>query len=314
MIMTYLSAKEKNVLQLTSRHFREIFLGYRFKKSCTLIVPSYRYGIYAIEMCYRTGTALPLGLMKDRRYATMGISGNKSKLVVVGGREYLNCLSSAECYDFGTKQWEALPNMRTKRGTTSGVFLADGLTFLVTGGDNGKILSSCEQLSLTTRTWSPAAVLSGPRGGHCTVLYNSKPVVLGGCNGSGWLNMCEQYSPTNNTWSIFPAFKSGRAYFAAAVVLDKLYIAGGMGAADSVEVYDGSAWADLPFSLPQNTRYNCTMICMQGKLVVIGKNRNGIHIYTLPNDEEKTGEWKDNGTLYYRGSQYFGFIEKIVFY
>ena len=166
-----------------------------------------------------------------RCYHAVGISGDKNNVVVAGGRNDTSgaVLSSAEWYNFNANKWDALPNISTYRTSTGGVFLADGTTFLVTGGYNGsRILSSCEQLNITTRTWSFAASLSISRGFHCTVLYNGKPVVLGGLNVSSYaLDSCEQYTPTTNAWTGFPALKMVRYWGGATVIQSRIYITGG---------------------------------------------------------------------------------------
>ncbi len=89
-----------------------------------------------------------------------------------------------------------------------------------------------------------------------------------------------QYS-ISNSWSSFPSFSTARREFGAAVVLDKIYIAGGDSsgsALSSVEVYSGTSWSFLPSSLAQTRRY-CAAVAFQNKLVVLGGDRTAIEVF-----------------------------------
>jgi hypothetical protein len=110
------------------------------------------------------------------------------------------------------------------------------------------------------------AVLLKRTEAHASVLFfNNVVVVLGGQNaavvlGVGPYNTCEQYNSASNTWSQFPSFSTARFGFGAAVVLNKIYIAGRSPAASlsSVEVYNGTSWS--PLSLPLSLKLDITVL------------------------------------------------------
>ncbi|MDZ4700414.1 MAG: malectin domain-containing carbohydrate-binding protein, partial [Rhodothermales bacterium] len=111
-----------------------------------------------------------------------------------------------------------------------------------------------------TDTWTvgatiPAARLRGSAG---AVAYNGKLYLvsgsLGGHAGSAvYLPMFDQYDPATGAWTIMPNMPRGRDHFNAAIIGDKLYVAGGRAGSvgstiPEVDVYDFNAgsWSTLP--------------------------------------------------------------------
>jgi hypothetical protein len=212
---------------------------------------------------------------------------NKTKLIVCGGYNLAGSpLSSCEMLDLTNvlAGWRSIAEMLSVRGETSGILLPDNKTFLVTGGVNASRLLSCEKLDIVSNTWSSAGNLLGSRDGHASVFFNNSVVVLGGANVGNSLNTCKQFNSTSNAWSIFPSFSTARYYFGAAVVLNKIYIAGGFSASlstqalSSVEVFNGTSWSSLPSSL-SIARESAEAVAFQNKFAVMGGNRTVIEVY-----------------------------------
>ncbi len=215
---------------------------------------------------------------------------SKTKLIACGGVGLRQKpLKSCEMLDLSNKAagWTLISNMTQARASTSGILLPDGNTFLMIGGsgDRNAATASCEKLDIKEGTWSSAGNLSlGPRTNHRSVLYNDNVIVLGGFDASyQFTNTCEQYNATSNMWSQFqPSFIYARLNFGVAVVLDKIYIAGGSTLDSSkstiVEVFDGTSWADLGSTLTQ-ARSACTAVSFQNKLVVLGGEPATIEVF-----------------------------------
>jgi hypothetical protein len=213
----------------------------------------------------------------------------KTKLIVCGGFND-RLINSCEALDLSnqTAGWKMIANMSTTRFGASGNLLPGDKSFLVVGGNAGNIISTCEMLDIASNTWSSAANLSrGPRSAHSSVLFNNNVIVMGGSNGTNGtsvLSTCEQYDAASNTWSTFPSFSTARRLFAAAVVLGKIYIAGGSSASfstqalNSVEVFHGTSWSSLPSSLSL-ARESAEAVAFQNKFAVIGGNRTVIEVY-----------------------------------
>jgi N-acetylneuraminic acid mutarotase len=237
----------------------------------------------------QTWTDLP-PMMTERGVYPAACAVNKTRLIVCGGSNSAagSQLSSCEMLDLTSQGlfvgWRWVPGMSTARTWTSGVLLPDNKTLLVTGGANSSthVLSSCEKLDIAANTWSSVGnfFLGGPRHAHTSVLFNNSIVVLGGSNAADYLKTCERYDHVTNTWSVFPSFSAARHSFGAAVVLDKIYIAGGYNgtALSSVEVFNGASWSPLSPSLAQ-TRQLCAAVLFQNKVVVLGGSQSTIEVF-----------------------------------
>ncbi len=176
----------------------------------------------------KTGAWAPLPDLYGKRIgAAACIVG--SKVIVAGGSRGDSSLSSAEYLDLEADEreraWVMIPSkMKKARGYCSGVLLDDGITFLVTGGCDGDSFSSCEQLNTTTMTWSDAPSMITRRSDHCTVLYKSKVVVLGGYPDT---SRCEEFNSRKKKWSSFPRLSQTRCTHGTAVLNDRIFVCGG---------------------------------------------------------------------------------------
>lgn len=220
-------------------------------------------------------TAMPDMTTKRRGSVACAVGSN---VIVTGGSSEGEYLNTCEYLDLGTdeedKKWVMIESMKEARVDFSGVLLDDGVTFLVTGGNNGdQKLASCEQLNTSTMTWSDAPSMSTARSSHCTVLYKKKAVVLGGCDEEyNALAVCEEYDSASKRWSPFPPFIQARAEFGACVLNDQIYVCGGYvnrSISDCVEVYDGVMWRVLDSCL-SSSRWGNACVVWKGKVVVIG--------------------------------------------
>ncbi len=223
----------------------------------------------------QTWTALP-SMMTARSERPAVCAVNKTKLIACGGYDGTNDLNSCETLDLTDQAvgWRLIANMSTPRACTSGTLLPDNKTFLMIGGGSygtsAAKLSACEKFNTGSNTWSGAARLAVIRSFHTSALVNSKVVVMGGRDSQGSaLNTCEQYDPTLNKWTVFPSFSTARSTLSSAVVLNKIYIAGDAGGGSSVEVFDGTLWSRLAWSLAK-TRSDCAAVAFQNKFVVLG--------------------------------------------
>jgi serine/threonine-protein kinase PknK len=218
------------------------------KMTNTRIIAIGGYGLSSVEMYEsKTGTWTSLPDMTTKRLASaLCIVG--SKVIVAGGHDGNKYLSSTEYLDLEGKgrdmRWTVIPSMNETRSAVRGVLLDDGVTFFVTGGNNGESrLSSCEQLDTTTMTWSDAPSMATARSAHCTVLYKKKVVAIGGVNvkGSGFA-LCEEYDTSSKTWSAFPSLTATMFWHGACVLDDRIFVSGGRvngSPSDIVEMYDG---------------------------------------------------------------------------
>jgi hypothetical protein len=282
---------------------REVSAGFNAKKiDKTRIIAIGGLGLSSVEM-YESKigrwTKLP-DMRRTRGGAAACIVG--SKVIVTGGWNdgYLNTCEYLDLAAEGNKKWVVIPStMQEARGGCSGVVLDDGVTFLVSGGvnddDDDDALSSCEQLDTVTMTWSDVPSMDSARSNHCTVLYKSKAVVIGGLDAtSDDLALCEEYDAANETWSAFPCLTSTRYWHGACVLDDRIFVCGGYvdgSASDSVEVFDGVRWHVLDSSL-SSPRWDPLCVVWEGKVVVLGGDGDKSQDVEVFDEVEK--RWRSN--------------------
>jgi N-acetylneuraminic acid mutarotase len=113
-------------------------------------------------------------------------------------------------------------------------------------------------LDTITGTWSEAAPLPAPRGGHAAVVMDDGIHVIGGGNDRTTLADHDVYDPRADRWRALAPLPRSEGSPAAAVMNGKLYAVGGRsGPADfgAVDVYDPAreAWSPGPAVEPRGT-------------------------------------------------------------
>lgn len=121
-------------------------------------------------------------------------------------------------------------------------------------------------------TWSTAAPLAEPRGGHAATVLNGKIHIIGGGNSRSTLANHSEYVPATNRWTERAPLSRSKGSPAAVVLDGKLYSIGGRsgpGDFGDVEVYDPSkdAWTSGPSIEPRGTA-GAAVYC--GEIYVFG--------------------------------------------
>ncbi len=121
------------------------------------------------------------------------------------------------------------------------------------------------------------------RGSAGAVVYQNKIYIVNGLtNGhtSGWKNWFDVFDPRTNEWSQLPNSPRARDHFHAAVIGNKLYVAGGRRSGQqttftptigAVDVYNfqSNSWSTLPNNIPTK-RAATTVGVLGNELIVIG--------------------------------------------
>lgn len=107
-------------------------------------------------------------------------------------------------------------------------------------------------------TWTSAAPLPAPRGGHAAVVLNNEIHVLGGGNDRSTIADHDVYDPRADAWSPRAALPRAAGSPAAVVHMGKIYAIGGRSGPDdfgSVDIYDPArdAWTAGPPIAPRGT-------------------------------------------------------------
>ena len=136
----------------------------------------------------------------------------------------------------------------------------DGKVYLIGGFVTDTNLPSAGVLVYDTkaRTWSDAAPLPTPRGGHAAVVRDGRIHVLGGGNSETTLADHDVFDPAKNAWTALAPLPRAEGSPAAVVFGGKVYAIGGRsGPSDfgAVDIYDSAThrWSAGPPIEPRGT-------------------------------------------------------------
>lgn len=256
------------------------------------------------------------------------------KFILLGGRG----MKPIDIYNTQTKDWTEGAQPPFEIHHIQAVEL-DGLVYVIgamTGGWPYETpLSHILIYDPVLNTWAigPEIPEHRRRGGAGTVVYNDKIyVVCGIINGhtSGWVNWLDEFDPKSNQWRELPNAPRARDHLHAAVVDDKLVVAGGRrsgygngGFATTIketDVYDFETgeWTELPSpdgDIPTE-RAGIAAAVYQGKVLIIGGESGSQQ--SAHNEVEaldlSTGTWETLPPLKRgrHGTQAIYFDDKIV--
>ena len=172
-----------------------------------------------------------------------------------------------------------------KRWRVAGMLPGDGLNapaavalggriYLIGGfaGTTNLPVDSVQVFDPASATWSSAAPLPAPRGGHAAVVLDGKIHVLGGGNSVSTIADHSVYDPATSSWSEAAPLPRAEGSPAAVVFGGKLYAIGGRsGSSDygDVYVYDAArdAWTRGPSIPPRGT---AGAVVYRGAIYVFG--------------------------------------------
>lgn len=173
-----------------------------------------------------------------------------------------------------------------KPRTGAAVAVLDGRLYVVSGFDGAKTIDAVEAYDPVTDSWTSRASIPTARTAAGAAAIAGKLYVFGGCGRNsegnhdcrvGTTNAMEAYDPRTNTWTTKAPMPTTRSAVAAAVIGDKLYVAGGRGPCPPcppyqvLEIYDPSTdtWdrsaAPLPIAVS-----GAGGVALNGKFYVVG--------------------------------------------
>ena len=168
-------------------------------------------------------------------------------------------VSSVERFD--GHRWRPETRLPVSGGLNATAAVAIGTRVYVLGGFVGTGNVPTARVSVydtATRTWSRAADLPSPRGGHAAVVLAGRIHVLGGGNSVSTLADHSVYDPATNRWSSAAPLSRSKGSPAAVLFGGRIYAIGGRsGTSDygDVEIYDEAAdrWTAGPPIPPRGT-------------------------------------------------------------
>jgi len=161
---------------------------------------------------------------------------------------------------FDGRAWHDETTLPGRGVNAPAAVVVDGRIFLIGGFDtvSNVPVATVRVYDTAARTWSEAAPLPMPRGGHAAVAMEDGIHVIGGGNDRTTLADHDVYDPRSNTWRSLPPLPRSEGSPAAAVLEGSLYAVGGRsGSADfgAVDIYDPvrRTWSTGPPVEPRGT-------------------------------------------------------------
>ena len=214
-------------------------------------------------------------------------SSSKKEIIIMGGMDNREVTKSVIFFNLACGTYAELPPMNSPRTVASSCVYNNHV--IVAGGWVGKRrVNSIEILRINEDP--PRWTISNTRlptvlTGHVLKVYQEKLLVIGGVEGTGKIsNKINELALENpHTSTLLATMPQSRAFHAAEIVNDKLFILGGMTKNDndgvihdSVVVYDfiTKEFNTCP-SLPKHVLCMCTVTWGKKIIVVGGVDKNG---------------------------------------
>lgn len=232
------------------------------------------------------------------------------KFYLFGGRENSQDL---DVYDYQTKTWSTIPASAPKEFNHFQATEYQGLIWVIGAFQTNNFPDELPADFIWTYNPATDIWIQGPeipdsrkRGSSGLVMYNDKFYVIGGNtigHNGGYIPWFDEFDPATGTWTPLADAPRARDHFHAAVIGDKLYLAGGrLSGGDGgtfaplipeVDVYDFTTgtWTTLPAgqNLP-TPRGAASVGVFQNELYVIGGEIGTDLQGNVVNDAVKTTE------------------------
>lgn len=199
------------------------------------------------------------------------------KVLVAGGADGTDVLSSADVYDPATGKWSPTGSMLDGRIGAAAAVLPDGQVLVAGGADRSGALTSAEIYDPRSGQWTATGSLHSARAfaGEASLGDGDVMIVGGESDGHNALSSTERYDWRSGHWSAGPSLGTSRA-FAAVLALPGggVLAAGGSGpkgeALASAERLDpsGNRWS--PIASMHEARLIAVGAVADGRAVVIG--------------------------------------------
>ena len=163
-------------------------------------------------------------------------------LVVCGGYDGKNRLSSSEAYDAELNKWKSISSLKQNRDGNQ-LATSGGCLYTMGGLDERDYLSTVERLDGLDQAWKSVSSMQTPRFEFAAVSCNDVIYSIGGVNDkSNALKSVEKYDYAPNKWVYVNEMNFERRGHSACVMQGKIFVVGGYNArgdqVKEIECYD----------------------------------------------------------------------------
>jgi N-acetylneuraminic acid mutarotase len=222
-------------------------------------------------------TITPMVAARALHSATLLPNG---KVLVTGGYNGSDSLSSTELYDPVKNSWSTVTPMTAARAWHSATLLPNGKV-LVAGGYGSGYLNGAELYNPATDSWSLTGSMATARRLHsATLIPGGKVLIAGGANIGGFLSGAELYDQATGIWSPAGSMTAARQSHSATFLPNGfVLITGGMngsGPLSGAELYIPvtNSWS-LTTPLAIARYYHSATLLTGGKVLVTGGSDAG---------------------------------------
>jgi len=253
---------------------------------------------------YESGTCTAIGSLATtaRSYHTATLLAN-GNVLVAGGTDGTNSLTSAELYNGVNSTWTTTGSLVVARKAHTATSLPDGSVLVVGGTDGTNPLASAELYDPASGIWSATGSLQTARYYHtATLLPNGRVLVVGGTDGTNPLASAELYDPATGAWSTTGNLGT-RRYSNSATLLSNgtVLVAGGTDGTNSLasaELYDpATATWSATVNLGTARNLHTATLLSNGTVLVAGGTDGTSILATAELYNPATGVWSATGSL-----------------
>ncbi len=248
---------------------------------------------------------------RDGHTATLLPNGN---VVIAGGENNNQALSSSEVYSPTFRSWAVSGNLNVARSNASTVLLPSG-AILIAGGCVANCLgattASAELYKSVGGIWTSTRAMATARTYFSMVLLPSgQALVAGGCTGlnangcSGVTNKAEIYNPSTGKWTATGSMIAARGNLTATLLPNgKVLVAGGINGAGNplgtAELYNPATgkWTATGKMITARDEHTATLLSTGNVLVAGGEDVSGVTTTKTELYKPSTGKWTATGNL-----------------
>jgi hypothetical protein len=261
-----------------------------------------------------SGTFVNTGTPSTARNCHTATLLQNGMVLIAGGRDGNNPLSSAELFDPATGNFTATGSLVTSRCAHSATLLQNGKVLIAGGynfGNNNSLptLSSAEIYDPAAGTFSATGSLATSRTSHsATLLASGKVLVAGGAStADGYtyttIGSAELYDPVAGTFSATGSLNTARVAPATLLSNGQVLVAGGSSIGTgspigSAEIYDPTAGTfALTGSLVTARFANSSTLLPNGNVLIAGGQDANNNVLTAEIYDPSAGTFSDTGSL-----------------